>query len=73
MKDIVANFGGQKGYEQSEDCLKLNVWSKASENRNKPVLVWIHGGRFTIGSTHSLFYQGQNMADQEDVIVVTLQ
>ena len=40
--------------------------------KSKPVLLWIHGGRFSIPGTHSLFYQGQYLADVEDVVVVTI-
>ncbi|EEP79125.1 predicted protein [Uncinocarpus reesii 1704] len=39
------NFASQKGNPQSEDCLKLNVWSKATGSTRKPVLIWFHGGR----------------------------
>ncbi|HXA93391.1 MAG TPA: carboxylesterase family protein, partial [Steroidobacteraceae bacterium] len=28
----------------SEDCLTLNIWSPATDERRRPVLVWIHGG-----------------------------
>lgn len=27
-----------------EDCLYLNVWSKVSAKKNKPVVVFFHGG-----------------------------
>ncbi|TKA50094.1 hypothetical protein B0A49_12120, partial [Cryomyces minteri] len=66
-------FLGQPGNPQSEDCLTLNVWTKAtSHQRRKPVLFWIHGGRFSIPGTHNPFYQGQYLADEEDVVVVTI-
>jgi cholinesterase len=42
---IVAHFATQDGTLQSEDCLTLNIWSKASRKLNKPVLVWFYGGR----------------------------
>lgn len=29
---------------QSEDCLTLNVWSKAHQGQKKAVLVWLYGG-----------------------------
>jgi para-nitrobenzyl esterase len=36
---------------QSEDCLYLNVWTEAgSASERRPVIVWSHGGAFTIGS-----------------------
>lgn len=41
---IVSYFANQEGYPQSEDCLYLNVWSKASLKQNKPVLVFFYGG-----------------------------
>ena len=35
----------------SEDCLYLNVWTAAaSTSERRPVIVWSHGGAFTIGS-----------------------
>ena len=34
----------------SEDCLSLNVWTEAaSASERRPVIVWSHGGAFTIG------------------------
>lgn len=67
------NFVDQVGNTQSEDCLTLNVWTKATTHEEpKAVLLWIHGGRYTIPGTHSLFYQDQYLADHEDVIVVTI-
>ena len=35
-----------------EDCLYLNIWKNAEDTLDKkPVMVWIHGGGFTQGST----------------------
>lgn len=35
----------------SEDCLYLNVWTEAaSALERRPVIVWSHGGAFTIGT-----------------------
>ncbi|EOA80944.1 hypothetical protein ACJQWK_09942 [Exserohilum turcicum] len=68
------NFAAQNNNSVSEDCLKLNVWtaSPGHADAKKPVLVFIHGGRFQIPGPHSPFYNGQYLADAEDVVVVTL-
>ncbi len=33
-----------------EDCLSLNVWTAALDDKRRPVMVWIHGGGFTTGA-----------------------
>ncbi|KAI1149595.1 alpha/beta-hydrolase [Nemania diffusa] len=70
---IYANFVNQLSNTQSEDCLTLNIWSDTNRSRriSKPVIVWIHGGRFSAGSSHTPFYHGGNLASTQDVVVVT--
>ncbi|KZL71262.1 carboxylesterase [Colletotrichum tofieldiae] len=58
---------------QSEDCLTLNVWTKPQiGDPKKAVLVWIHGGAFTTGSSRVPANNGQFIADQTDVVLVSL-
>lgn len=57
---------------QSEDCLFLNVWSPAADGKKRPVMFWIHGGGFLIGSGSSPLYDGSNMAKNGDVVIVTI-
>ncbi|KAK8000890.1 hypothetical protein PG991_013112 [Apiospora marii] len=67
------NFAAQNDNPSSEDCLALNIWTKnPGTSAKKPVLVWFHGGRFTIPGPHSPFFNGQYLADAEDVVVVTV-
>lgn len=55
----------------SEDCLFLNVWTPAADDKKRPVLVWFHGGGFTTGSGSSYAYDGVRLAKRGDVVVVT--
>ncbi len=65
-----ASGGG--GGEQSEDCLYLNVWTPtASQDAKLPVMVWIHGGGFFLGSGSGTSYDGANLARRQ-VVVVTI-
>jgi para-nitrobenzyl esterase len=58
--------------EESEDCLKLNVFTPAADNAARPVMVWLHGGGFTSGSGNYLIYDGTLLAKKEDVVVVSV-
>ena len=55
---------------QSEDCLYLNVWTTADrETAKQPVMVWIHGGALTRGSSSIASYDGEALARQGVVLV----
>ncbi len=55
---------------QSEDCLTLNVWTAAAgPSEARPVLVWIHGGGFTIGASSLPYYDGASLARRGAVVV----
>ena len=62
--------GGDPG-QFSEDCLYLNVWSPAVRPAPLPVMVWLHGGGFTIGAGGLPPYNGKALAER-GVVVVTL-
>jgi para-nitrobenzyl esterase len=55
-----------------EDCLYLNVSTPAVDGGRRPVLVWIHGGGFLVGSGATPVYDGAGLARRGDVVVVTL-
>ncbi len=55
----------------SEDCLYLNIWTKAEPGDMRPVMVWIHGGGFISGSTAYPEYDGTALA-AKDVVLVSL-
>ena len=57
--------------ETDEDCLYLNVWTPSTEGR-RPVMVWVHGGAFVIGSGSQPLYDGASLAARGAVVVVTL-
>lgn len=57
---------------QQEDCLTLNVWTPDTGGPPRPVLVWIHGGAFVIGSGAQPIYDGGELARRGNVVVVTL-
>jgi len=57
---------------QDEDCLYLNVWTPAkSKDEALPVMVWIHGGGFSIGSNSMATYNMARLA-QKGVVAVSI-
>lgn len=67
-KDINHYFGEEA---TSEDCLYLNVWAPAAARPGArlPVVVFIHGGGFTVGSSGMALYGGANVAARGAVFV----
>jgi len=57
---------------QDEDCLRLNVWTPAAGDARRPVMVWLHGGNWTLGSGQGPLTTGENLARRGDVVVVTV-
>lgn len=59
-----------------EDCLALNVWAPAEDagapeaRAPRPVVVWLHGGAFTIGSASWPLYDFTNLVRDSDVVAV---
>jgi len=53
----------------SEDCLYLNVWTRAAKGDKRPVFVWIYGGAFLSGGTAVPIYDGEAMAKKGIVFV----
>jgi para-nitrobenzyl esterase len=60
------------GTPRSEDCLVLNVWTPAPDAAKRPVMFWIHGGGYTVGSASTYVTDGAHLARSQDVVVVSL-
>ncbi len=54
----------------SEDCLSLNIVAPA-DSAPHPVVVWIHGGAFVMGSGSTPLYDGRSFATRHGIVVVT--
>ncbi len=70
----VPNFPMNLGAGQDEDCLTLNVWAPSgiAPGDGKPVMVWVHGGAYVLGSGSQPYYNGRRLAAGGDVVVVTV-
>ena len=66
---IVDGIYSRGEVERSEDCLYLNVWTRAQAGEARPVMVWIHGGTLRIGHGHLPMYDGGVLTKQGVVLV----
>jgi para-nitrobenzyl esterase len=55
-----------------EDCLRVNLWTpEINGSDRRPVMVFMHGGGFSGGCSQDLLsYEGENLARNQDVVVV---
>ena len=58
----INNYFGEEA--TGEDCLYLNIWAAPDSGKGalRPVVVWIYGGGFSIGSASMANYSGATLA-----------
>ncbi|MFB7329929.1 carboxylesterase family protein [Streptomyces sp. NPDC056190] len=64
-------MGAPAPLRQAEDCQVLSVYTPSQVGK-RPVLVWFHGGAFITGGGELPWYDGQLLAVEQDVVVVTV-
>ncbi len=65
-------IASQKPSPMSEDCLYLNVRTGNLGKADKqPVMVWIHGGGHSFGSSDLAYYQSNGLV-KKDIVLVTI-
>lgn len=67
-------FNPHRYFPQSENCQHLNIWTPGiQDDAQRPVMVWLHGGGWTNGSSiEGVSYDGRNLSEKGDVVVVSL-
>jgi carboxylesterase type B len=58
-----------RGPRVSEDCLTLNIWTPATRSAVLPVLVYLYGGGYALGSGSIVTYDGDALARKGAVVV----
>ena len=56
---------------QSEHCQVLSIFSPARSSK-RPVMVFLHGGAFVTGGGELPWYDGDKLAGEQDLVVVTV-
>ena len=53
------------------NCQNLNVWTPGiNDGKKRPVMVWLHGGGFSMGSANDAANDGTALSKSGDVVVV---
>lgn len=71
LQSARGNASSADGIPTSENCLSLNIWSPGADHEMRPVMVYLHGGGFVIGSASEPQCDGTSFATQHDMVVVT--
>lgn len=62
-----------KAITASEDCLSLNIFTPACDNKKRPVVIWIHGGAYLTGCACTEGFLGYQICEKADVVNVSIQ
>lgn len=68
--EIIAEL--MAGEPQDENCLFLNIWTPNADSARRPVMVWIHGGAFLIGSGSQEMFRNNTLVTRGDVVMVSI-
>ncbi|CAB5021332.1 MAG: carboxylesterase family protein [Actinobacteria bacterium] len=71
MMDAALAPGAPHSVQDEATSLTLNIWTPHLDG-SRPVMVWIHGGAFLNGAGSLPVYDGTKLAEQGDVVVVTI-
>jgi len=55
-----------------EDCLYLNIWTPDTKESLRPVMVWIHGGAFIVGSGSQEMFRDSTLTGRGGIVLVTI-
>jgi para-nitrobenzyl esterase len=65
----IQTYLGSQPHPMSEDCLTVNVYTPEVGDVSLPVMVWIHGGAYHLGSSADPIYDGSRLAERGVVLV----
>ncbi|MFC6357315.1 carboxylesterase/lipase family protein [Luethyella okanaganae] len=65
-------LGAAASVPRSEDCLTLNVTAPDEPAGNRPVMVFIHGGGYSVGSSREFPRQGEGLVRRGGVVYVSI-
>jgi para-nitrobenzyl esterase len=63
-------LGPKRNVPMSEDCLTVNVIAPDEVNHELPVMVFIHGGAYSVGSAREVPYLGEGLVRRGGIIFV---
>ena len=59
--------------QNEKELFNLNVWTQGiDDGKKRPVMVWLHGGGFHVGSSNDPMTYGEALAKKGDVVVVSV-
>ncbi|MFB2554582.1 carboxylesterase/lipase family protein [Herbiconiux liangxiaofengii] len=66
-----AFIGASRSTPMSEDCLSINVLRPADDRTGLPVMVFIHGGAYSVGSSAEHPHNGETLVREGGVVYVS--